>query len=290
LVNERRSLLKGALAAGTLWSLTGRAMAARARRTLDLDARSAQDDLLIWARLKADLAGRTLYSVTTGTVWGFKPQADDLALQDFARRLYGYTTCVARRAQLRADGSVVIRAQSWNFYLHPDTHRFVREIHNPYTDRMVASAPMLAPAREQVFTVAGAAAAAGAATAETLQPARPFDLQIRTVGEHAFVTESSFSRFKSGNISWYKLEGNMTSHACLLRDVRDVARTHVPSTWAQNLVAEWQTWMEMHGTPGHILFKGDGCHVARVAELSDELRRDIESVTPGALAETVRWR
>jgi hypothetical protein len=290
-MNERRAVLKGAVASGVALSLSGRVGAARPHRLLDLDSRTAQDDLLIWAKLKADLSGRTRYSVTTGTVWGFKPQADDLALKDFAKRMYGYTTCVARRARLRSDGSVAIRARSWNFYLHPESNLFVRELHNPYTDRMVQSAPMIAAEGEQVYTTVGPESAATVTyPAESSKPERPFDLRIRTVGEHAFVTESGFSRFKSGNISWYKLEGNMNSHACLLRDLRDGALTHIPSTWAQNLVAEWQTWMEMHGTPGHILFKGDGCHVPRYDELPDALRRDIEAVTPGALAETTKWR
>jgi hypothetical protein len=33
-----------------------------------------------------------------------------------------------------------------------------------------------------------------------------------------------------------------------------------------NLVAEWQTWTSMHGSPGHILFKGEGAGIASIAE------------------------
>ena len=278
---DRRTLLQTAAACGALSSA---ASASAAAGSIDLQRRTPQDDLLIWAKLKADLSGRTLYSVTTGTVWGFKPQADDQQLADFATRLYGYSTCIARRASLLPNGNVSIRSRSWNFYLHPETHEFARELLNPYTGKTVTAAPMIAPAREQIFNANGSTDVPSIPV-EQSKPPRPFDLGIRVIGERAFVTESSFVRFKPNDISWYKLEGNLWSHSCALRDLTNTRLTHIPSTWSQNLVAEWQTWMNMHGTPGHILFKGDGCHLDRIEKIPDDVRRNIETVTPGGLSE-----
>ena len=285
----RRQLLQLAFTGAALAGAAHSAPAVAAHQPLDLGLRSAQDDLLIWAKLKADLSGRTVYAVTTGTVWGFKPQADDLPLVDFSRRLYGYRSCVARQARLNKDGTVSIKSRSWNFYLDAGSGQFVTELLNPYTGKTVKSAPMIGPAAVQNYSTAGLLDFKPAYPVEQLTPSRPFDLHISVVNDHAFVTESSFIRLKPGNISWWKLEGTMTSHSCQLRDLREGSRTHTPSSWSQNLVAEWQTWMEMHGTPGHILFKGDGCPVYSAAELPPELQRDIESVSPGGLADINKW-
>ena len=277
-------MLGGAAAASASASATNKSPRPRAL-ALDLNQRTAQDDLLIWARLKADLSGRITCSMTSGTVWGFKPQADDLALKDFAKRLYGYATCILRSGSALPDGRISIRARSWNFYLHPETNQPVSEVLNPYTGTMVPCAPMIAPAREQLYTVDGAVMVAPTLPLEMVKPVRPFDLHIRVLGERAFVSESSFMRFQTRDITWRKLEGNLWTHSCLRSDLTNRSLTHIPSNWSQNLVAEWQTWMGMHGTPGHILFKGDGCQLHNVEEIPAELRRAIESVTPGGLAE-----
>ena len=265
------------------------AAAARTRgAALHLANRTPQDDLMLWAKLKADLSGKTLYSITTGMVWGFRPQADDLTLDEFARRLYGYATCTARRGSIVDGGRVSIRSKSWNFYLHPDTLEFARQVLNPYTGKVVPSAPMIASTRQQIYSVDGPIETPSIPL-EVRKPTRPFDLRVRIVGEHAFVDETSFVRFKPLDISWHKLEGTLWSHSCLVRDLTDTSLSHVPSTWSQNLIAEWQTWMGMHGAPGHILFKGDGCNVRRAEQIPDDIRRNIETVTPGGLEETLVW-
>jgi hypothetical protein len=45
----------------------------------------------------------------------------------------------------------------------------------------------------------------------------------------------------------------------------------------------------MHGTPGHILFKGDGAPLADPGEIPGQLVVAIDRYFPGALADTVRW-
>ena len=151
---------------------------------------------------------------------------------------------------------------------------------------------MLGGAQERTYSVEGprSSGAAAAYPVENEQGKRPYELRVRVVGDNAFVTETAFNRLKPGNIAWWKLEGSMTSHACRLADLGNRDLTYIPNTWSMNLVAEWQTWMEMHGTPGHILFKGDGAHLWSEDQIPDEIRADIEAVTPGALAEVNRWR
>ena len=64
---------------------------------------------------------------TMGDVWGFLPQADDLAVEDFAKRAYGYAGVAARKMQRRADGAIVVR-QMMNLSSSFD-HRVVDGMH-----------------------------------------------------------------------------------------------------------------------------------------------------------------
>jgi hypothetical protein len=280
---DRRAVLQTLLAAGVAVDA-----AAAASPAAPPAARTPRDDLMLWARLTADLAGTTTYSLTAGTVWGFKPQADDLPLADFARRLYGYHNLVARKARVTPDGDVAIRQKGWIFYQHPDTGAFVRELANPYTGKIDPALPMSGPATETIYTPAGPKIAGVPYPVEMAKTERPFDLRVRVVGDHAFVTETMFTRLQPGGISWWKLEGQLISHACRAADLGNAARTHIPNTWSHNLVAEWQTWMGMHGTPGHILFKGEGCAVDPHA-LPSDLAAALETEFPGQLAAVAAW-
>ena len=149
-----------------------------------------------------------------------------------------------------ADGRVSIRSRSWNFYVRPETDEFAREVLNPYTGSMVPSAPMLGPSREQIYSIDGLVREGVTIPLEVRKPSRSFDLKICAIGDRAFVGETNFVRFQPRDIDWHKPEGTLWSHSCLLDDLRSVSLTHIPISWSQNLVAEWQTWMNMHGSPG----------------------------------------
>jgi hypothetical protein len=277
---ERRTLMQAMLATGTF---AGEAFAAENPPS----PRTREDDLMLWAKLTADLSGRTSYSLTVGTVWGFKPQADDLTLADFAKRLYGYHSLVARKARVES-GKVIIKTKSWTFYQEPKGYTFVRELLNPYTGQVDQCPPMSGPAAELVFTTEGNERATPPYPVELSKPERPFDLRVKVVGDQAFINETTFSRLKPGGISWWKLEGQMISHTARAADVSNPKLTRIPNTWSHNLVAEWQTWMRMHGTPGHILFKGDGCFIAP-DQVPADLMAALEEAFPGQWAEVRRW-
>jgi hypothetical protein len=145
---------------------------------------------------------------------------------------------------------------------------------------------MSGPQSEQVL---GAPRAAQAYPIEFAHEDMPYDMRIERIGPHAWITTSSITRLKPGNIDWWKLEGELDNYQCLARDLDNPRLTHIPNTRSQNLVAEWQTWTGMHGAPGHILFKGDGAPLANPREIPSELIAAIDRYFPGALAETVRW-
>ena len=117
----------------------------------------------------------------------------------------------------------------------------------------------------------------------------PYRMRIQKIGSHAFVSSANMIRFKPRDAAWFKLEGNLASHHCRLADLQDPSLSHVPSTYSQNLVAEWQTWTQMHGEPGHILFKGDGVPLFDTAAIPDDLQRVIRAFFPGQLEDVQRW-
>ena len=218
-----------------------------------------------WLRLVADLSGRPVFSVLRGDVWGFLPQADDLTPATFARKLYGYWSVVERTALPAPGGATALTTKGWSFYLDPTTGAVTSRILNPYTGAMVTAKPLSGPASTLV-----------------LQPGREepagMDLTIRRDGATAVVDIARVSRFTTPDITWFKLEADFNTHLCKTADLDDRRRTHIPSTFSHNLVAEWQTWMKMHGAPGHILFRGSGSHIASLDQAPMALRKAIENL------------
>ena len=269
---DRRKLVAGALAlAGSQAARpAGAASAVTTAFSGPLDDRTR-----LWLRLVADMSGRTTFAVEQGSVWGFKPQADDLTTADFAKRLYGYTGLVARKVEAGPDG-VALKTKGWTFYTDAETGAIVSEVLNPYTGKRVQCPPLSGP----MFT----ARYGGGPSA-----APPLDLRIRRVGDHAWVEISRVARFKPADTTWFKLEADLVSYACRASDLDDLAATFVPSTWSHNVVAEWQTWMQMHGQPGHILFKGDGAFVGRLSEAPAPLLAAIDQHFPTTLDSVRAW-
>jgi hypothetical protein len=261
---DRRAVMAGALAAG--FALCERANAAPGPGGLD-------DKTRTWLRFICDLSGRTTYGVLRGQVWGFKPQADDLTTETFAKRLYGYYGLAVRKAQSQPDGSIAMRFKGWSFYTDSETGAVITELVNPYTGKTVQCPPLSGPESKAVY---------GAG------PAAPLDLREKRLGPHAWVDLTRVSRFKPADTTWFKLEADMTSYACRATDL-DSRRTFVPSTWAHNLVAEWQTWMKMHGEPGHILFKGDGAAFTDPDDIPADLAAAIDKHFPGGRALVTAW-
>jgi hypothetical protein len=275
-VLDRRDLLllTAGLATGSLLPIP-RAIAAEAGQSTP---NSARDAYTIWAKLHGDLSGKTCFYTTVGDVWGFQPQGDDVTLADFGRRAYGYAGVGVRKMSRRADGAIVIKQKSWNFYRNPLTDELSDQIPNLWTGVTDTAPPMSGPVSETV-----------------LEPKpndadkTPYNMTIRKLGKHAFVSTASTARFQSGGITWYKLEGNLDAYQCLAADLTDEHLTHIPNTYSQNLIAEWQTWTKMHGRPGHILFKGNGVPLFDAREVPDDLIAAIAKFFPGQFDEVKAW-
>ena len=276
---SRRGLLRLTAVVATMgWLPSLRSNGASTDGSAPIDPTAAQR---IWLRLNGDLAGRTTWFTTVGDVWGFQPQADDLAVADFARRAYGYAGVVARSVRPRSDGALIVRQKGWAFYRDPESEQISDRIPNRWTGVVDTAPPLSGPVREEVLAVPH--------EASTGEIPDPYHMQVRRLGRHAFVSTSNMVRFKPRDATWFKLEGNLASHQCLAKDLDDPSLTHVPNTYSQNLVAEWQTWTHMHGEPGHILFKGDGLPLFEVDAIPEDLRRAIDVFFPGQMADVLRW-
>jgi hypothetical protein len=236
-----------------------------------LPASNPQFNLRCWARLNADLSGRTLYTCVTGMVYGFLPQADDVSLAAFGRRLYGYASLTARQVRAAKDDEIRFMTQSWNCYTDASSGAFIDTLLNPYTDKMVQCAPR------------------ASAPVESSQTGRALDLHYTTIGDRVWVRREGFARFKPPDITWFKLEADFLTHSARLDDLLDAALDHVPNECQHNLVAEWQTWMNMHGSPGHILFVGAGTHLRDPADVPPVLAQTIAARFPGTLDATRNW-
>ena len=249
----------------------------------------------LFARLVGDLSGKVSLSYAAGTVWGFRPQADDLALADFARRIYGYKSLIARRVRRLPNGDLAIKQQGWTFYTNPLSDAITDTLRNPYTGADVKPYSPPSAALELAYRADGSLYLPGKEDANPLGKGQstafdiPFDMRVRTLGANSFVNTAQFIRFQPANIDWWKLEATLISYVCRTADLHNRALSHIPSTWTMNLVAEWQTWMNMHGSPGHILFKGEGSDVGAVADLPADVAAALASKFPGQLDKALAW-
>lgn len=258
-------------------------------------AKPTADAVEHFARLVGDLSGKVTLSYMAGSVWGFRPQADDLALADFARRIYGYKTLIARKVRRLPNGDFAIKQQGWTFYADPTIDVITDTLRNPYTGKDVQPySPPSAPF-EMAYRSDGSVYlpdkpdANPLGNGETRSFDNPFDMRVKTIGKQSFINTSQFIRFKPGNIDWFKLEATLISYACRTADLTNAKLTHVPSTSTMNLVAEWQTWMDMHGSPGHILFKGEGTGIASIADAPADYRAALAAKFPGQLEKALAW-
>ena len=249
----------------------------------------------LFARLVGDLSGKPTLTYMAGTVWGFRPQADDLALADFARRIYGYKSLMVRKLRRLPNGDLAIRQQGWTFYADPLTDVITETLRNPYTGADVKpysppSAPFeLAYRPDGSFYLPGKEGINPLGNGQSAAFEIPFDMRVKTIGPHSFIDTAQFIRFKPGNIDWFKLEATLIGYTCRTADMQNPALTHIPSTSTMNLVAEWQTWMEMHGAPGHILFKGDGGAIGSIADVPADYRAALASKFAGQFEAALAW-
>jgi hypothetical protein len=245
--------------------------------------------LRTWLRLTADLGGRVLYTFLGGMVYGFRPQADDLSLADFGRRLYGYRSCVARHVRAQPDGSYQVKSRGWFFYCNAETGEYFREFINPYTQLRVECPPRMGPVTTQTYDLQGLRSANGATAADQTNLGPPYHFDHAVMGGNIWMRQNVFSRFKPADTTWHKLESDILTYAAKLTDVHNTRLGHIPNTTAHNLVAEWQTWMNMHGSPGHILFVGNGAHSFRPQDLPPEIQQTVTREYPGTLLEPLNW-
>ena len=192
-------------------------------------------------------------------------------------------TTVSRRTM--ADGALRTRLRAWSWYADAESGEFHREFLNPYTDRIVQCPPRMSAVGETVMTREGPRAGAPSPfPAELSVTGRPMRLDYAVLGNHVWARREQFSRFRPPDTTWFKLEADMVTHAARLDELLSRGLDHVPNTISHNLVAEWQTWMNMHGSPGHILFLGQGAHVFRAGDLPEAVQATIEAEFPGSLA------
>ncbi len=288
---SRRALLAG-VAAFTACQTATSAVASPAGRdgaTRVLPDFDAATRLRHWMRLTADVSGVVCFAHTSGVVYGFLSHADDLGQDQFATPLYGYEAVVARQVVAHEGNGWRLRQRGWSHYTDAITGALIEALDNPYTGRRVQCPPMAAPVSESVYTPAGRLRTATPFPLTTSDQHEPFTLHYAAAGERVSVRRGVVARFRPTNSRRDKLEADITVHDVRRGALLDDTLTHVQSTFMHNLVAEWQTWMDMAGTPGHILFSGLGRSLPDLASLDTGLFDALQRHFPGTLAQTQQW-
>lgn len=295
---SRRAALGSLTALGGSFALSttpgGTAVAATRRRGEDplalaatLPIRDPAFNVRTLGRLQGDLSGRTIWSFTSGQVFGLVP-GDGPPLSEYGRLLYRVEGCAVKMSRTRADGATEERSRSWMFYKDAETGAYLTEFRNPYTGEMVPVPTFRGGISGSVMTVNGPEVSANF-TMESTVFNRPLQLDWRFFGDQAWIYRHAFTRWLERSSGVHKTEMTLDCWVCRIEDIADERLTMIPSTYSWTSQTEWQSWLRMRGRPGAMLWRTDGVKLTSVEQLPPEFVAQSEKALPGKLTEPLSW-
>ncbi len=238
-------------------------------------------------RLQGDLSGRTIYSFSTGQVFGLIP-GDGPELSEYGRLLYRTEGCSVRMSRQRADGAIEERSRSWMFYKDAETQQYLSEFRNPYTDETVPVPTFRGGISGGVMTTNGPQVSASF-TMESTVFNRPVLLDWQFFGDQAWIYRHAFTRWKESATGFHKTEMTLDCWTCRVADVADDTKTMIPSNYSWTSQTEWQSWLKMRGKPGAMLWRLDGVKLGTIDQLPRDFVAQSEKLLPGKLTEPLTW-
>ncbi|MCU0758078.1 MAG: DUF1838 domain-containing protein [Steroidobacteraceae bacterium] len=238
-------------------------------------------------RLQGDLSGRTIWSFSTGRVFGLVP-GEGPPLAEYGRLMYRTDGVAVKMSRQRADGAVEDRSRNWMFYKDPETNAYLTEFRNPYTGETLPVPTFRGGIGGTVMTVDGPQVSANF-TMESTVFGRPVLLDWRFLGEHAFIHRHAFTRWKEGSTGFHKTEMTLDAWVCRIEDVANDKLTMIPSTYSWTSQTEWQSWLKMRGRPGAMLWRNESVKLRSIDELPPDFVAQSEKAMPGKLTESLTW-
>jgi hypothetical protein len=290
-ITRRRALSAlGAAATLSTDSATGARDTSSAKRTGDTRAIPILDpgfNVKTFGRLTGDLSGRPVYSVSAGSVFGLIP-GNDPPLDEYGRLLFTVEGVSVRRCRLRADGSLEERSRGWMLYRSADTGAYIDAFVNPYTGEKLTVPALRSGIQGSVITANGPVVSANFNMESTVFN-RPMLLRWRFAGPTAFISRHAFTRWKESSTGIQKTEMTLDNWTCRIADLLDESQTSLPSTTSWTSQTEWQSWLNMRGHPGTMLWHLNASRFKSISDLPPDLVRQCEQVLPGKLTEPLEW-
>lgn len=280
---NRRSALAGAgaFAAASLALRPGGAQAKPVADALPLNDPAFHLRTLV--RLQGDLSGAMLYAYSAGQVFGVRP-GQGFGYEDVGRRLYGYEGCSVRRTYLRPDGKFETKARSWLFYKDLETGEYIKEFHNPYTDKKVPVPFFRAGITAEVLGPNGLEFERNFTMKSTVF-GKPIRLDFLTVGDQAMITRHTFTEYTPAGAKKSRTEFTMDAWHCTLADLANPRLPRIPSSYAWTSITEWQTWLGMPPEiEGQLLWRSEGATVKSIEELPERFVAHCMAENPELLS------
>jgi hypothetical protein len=281
---SRRQLLAAAALAGVAIPAASHAnrVDASARAATKLDLGDPRVNLDILGRLQADVSGRPIYTILTGSVWGVANPEPGSAIKAYAQPMYDFAGANVIRGRRRADKTIEIAQRGWAYYADRDTGAPLTRFVNPFTGVVHSPNPLTSMIGGQVLTERGPKMAASFPMTSTAFET-PMRLSFSVLGDFIWIGRTHVNRWREPSSGKVRTEMTMDRWTARLADFNNANLTHIPNTYSHILVSEWQSWLNMRGRPGVQVWNSYGAHLDSPDAIPTVMRTEFERLKPGWL-------
>jgi Protein of unknown function (DUF1838). len=247
----------------------------------------AQDKLQMFEKLRGDLSGQKVYSLSHGRVFGVRPDLKD-DLNDFGKEVLRFTGCGMRIKRVLDNGNVETRSRSWLLYQDPVSGEFIDTITNPYTGEEVTVPPFRGGISGGIMTPQGPIVNANFSM-ESTAIGSPLNLVISEIGDRIHLTRHAFTKWLEKKTNTYRTEMTLDTFDFDKQHLYDKSLTHIPSDTHWTSQTAWLSLLNMRGTPGHMIWSSNSNILHDFSDLPQDFVTATQEKQPEIFEEPLNW-
>jgi len=254
---------------------------------IEYDLTNPKDQLLIFEKLRGDLAGKQTFSYSEGRVFGIRPDQQE-ELNSFGKEVFRFTGCSIRIKRILNNGNVETKSRSWLLYQDPKTGEFINEMKNPYTGEVVEVPPFRGGVSGGIMTPQGPEVKANFKM-ESTAIGSPLNLVFTELGDKMHVTRHAFTKWFESKSQTWRTEMTLDTYDFDKYLLFDRTLNHIPSDYHWTSQTSWLSLLKMAGTPGHMIWTTNGKMFYQKGMLPKAFVKATEEKQPEIFSEPLTW-
>lgn len=254
---------------------------------IDYDLNNPKDQLLIFEKLKGDVAGRLAYTFSEGRVFGIRPDKPE-ELNEFGREVFRYSGCGINIKRVLQNGNVETKSKGWLLYQDPQNGDFLSSMKNPYTGEEVDVPPFRAGIRGGIQTPNGPQVDANF-TMESTAIGHPLNLVFTPMGDRMHVTRHAFTKWFEKKSQTWRTEMTLDTYDFDRHYLTDRNISHIPADSHWTSQTSWLSLLKMADVPGHMLWTSSGGCFFNKEDLPKAFISATEAKQPDIFSEPLTW-